>query len=292
MQRLLGGDTLLTLARDMHLADVTALYAAVGEGHVSAQSVVQKLVAQLGGPEGAIEDIAETAIPSDALADADRARAAATPASSSRASATSGSSSPAAARRCPATTSSASSPAAAASRCTAGPAPTPTALLRAARPARRGRVGAVGGLGLRRLDPGRGARPAPAAVRRHPGAVRRARQHPVGVGDHQPRPGRRQQVHLRDGRGQAPRPPAARRSATSKASTTSTGALRHLAPRAGIAVVDKAKLIDEALRVRRRLVSARAGVAVGLGVTTVGDGPVPGVGPAACHRGDLDGTEA
>ena len=63
MQRLLGGDQLLTIARDMHLADVAALYAAIGEGHVSAQSVVQKLVAQLGGAEGAIEDIAETARP-------------------------------------------------------------------------------------------------------------------------------------------------------------------------------------------------------------------------------------
>jgi GTP diphosphokinase / guanosine-3',5'-bis(diphosphate) 3'-diphosphatase len=64
MQRLLSGDALLTMARDLHLADVAALYAAVGEGHVSAQSVVQKLVTQLGGLEGATEDIAETARPS------------------------------------------------------------------------------------------------------------------------------------------------------------------------------------------------------------------------------------
>jgi GTP pyrophosphokinase len=63
MQRLLGGDALLTIARDMHLTDVSALYAAVGEGHISAQSVVQKLVTQLGGVEGAVEDIAETAVP-------------------------------------------------------------------------------------------------------------------------------------------------------------------------------------------------------------------------------------
>ena len=32
MQRLLGGDALLTIARDMHLTDVAALYAAVGRG--------------------------------------------------------------------------------------------------------------------------------------------------------------------------------------------------------------------------------------------------------------------
>jgi GTP pyrophosphokinase len=63
MQRLLGGDQLLTLAREMHLADIAALYAAIGEGHVSAQSVVQKLVTQLGGTEGSVEDIAEATTP-------------------------------------------------------------------------------------------------------------------------------------------------------------------------------------------------------------------------------------
>jgi guanosine-3',5'-bis(diphosphate) 3'-pyrophosphohydrolase len=63
LQRLLGGDQLLTLAREMHLADISALYAAIGEGHVSAQSVVQKLVAQLGGSEGSVEDISEAMIP-------------------------------------------------------------------------------------------------------------------------------------------------------------------------------------------------------------------------------------
>ncbi|HZZ98273.1 MAG TPA: bifunctional (p)ppGpp synthetase/guanosine-3',5'-bis(diphosphate) 3'-pyrophosphohydrolase [Jatrophihabitantaceae bacterium] len=64
IQRVLGGDQLLTLANDMHLADVSALYAAIGENHVSAQAVVQKLVAQLGGTEGSVEDIAEAVIPS------------------------------------------------------------------------------------------------------------------------------------------------------------------------------------------------------------------------------------
>jgi GTP pyrophosphokinase len=56
----MGGDALVTLANDLHYADISALYAAVGEGHVSAQSVVQKLMLSLGGPEGAVEDIAET----------------------------------------------------------------------------------------------------------------------------------------------------------------------------------------------------------------------------------------
>jgi GTP pyrophosphokinase len=68
IQRLLGGDALLTLAREMHLADVAALYAAIGENHISAQAVVQKLVAQLGGAEGAVEDIAEAMLPSEDLA--------------------------------------------------------------------------------------------------------------------------------------------------------------------------------------------------------------------------------
>jgi GTP pyrophosphokinase len=63
LQRLLGGDALVTLAKDLRFADVSALYAAVGEGHLSAQSVVQRLVHALGGPEGAVEDIAETASP-------------------------------------------------------------------------------------------------------------------------------------------------------------------------------------------------------------------------------------
>jgi guanosine-3',5'-bis(diphosphate) 3'-pyrophosphohydrolase len=65
IQRLLGGDQLLTLAKDMHYADVSALYAAIGEGHISANSVVQKLVTQLGGTEGSVEDIAEATVPTD-----------------------------------------------------------------------------------------------------------------------------------------------------------------------------------------------------------------------------------
>ena len=63
MQRLLGGDQLLRLTQQMHYADISALYAAIGEGHVSAQSVVQRLVVQLGGAEGSVEDIAEATLP-------------------------------------------------------------------------------------------------------------------------------------------------------------------------------------------------------------------------------------
>jgi guanosine-3',5'-bis(diphosphate) 3'-pyrophosphohydrolase len=63
LQRLLGGEALSTLAKDLRYADVTALYAAVGENQISATSVVEKLMIALGGSEGAAEDIAETAIP-------------------------------------------------------------------------------------------------------------------------------------------------------------------------------------------------------------------------------------
>ncbi|GAA4209905.1 GTP pyrophosphokinase [Microbispora amethystogenes] len=63
LQRLMSGEALLALARDLRYADVSALYAAVGEGHVAAQSVVDKLVQALGGVEGAEEDIAEAQVP-------------------------------------------------------------------------------------------------------------------------------------------------------------------------------------------------------------------------------------
>ena len=42
LQRLPTGDALITVARDLHYADFSALYAAVGESHVSAQSVVTR----------------------------------------------------------------------------------------------------------------------------------------------------------------------------------------------------------------------------------------------------------
>ena len=63
LQRMLAGEALIAMAKDMRYADIAALYAAVGEGHLSAQSVVQRLVQVLGGPEGAQEDLAETASP-------------------------------------------------------------------------------------------------------------------------------------------------------------------------------------------------------------------------------------
>ncbi|WP_445263117.1 RelA/SpoT family protein [Pseudokineococcus sp. 1T1Z-3] len=63
IQRLMSHDSLVAVARDLHHVDVSALYAAVGEGHVSATSVVQKLVTALGGEGGAEEDLAEAVLP-------------------------------------------------------------------------------------------------------------------------------------------------------------------------------------------------------------------------------------
>jgi GTP diphosphokinase / guanosine-3',5'-bis(diphosphate) 3'-diphosphatase len=63
LQRMLSQEALTAVADELRYVDISALYAAVGEGHVSAQSVVQKLVYILGGEEGTSEDAAEAAIP-------------------------------------------------------------------------------------------------------------------------------------------------------------------------------------------------------------------------------------
>ncbi|MGX1473169.1 UNVERIFIED_CONTAM: guanosine-3',5'-bis(diphosphate) 3'-pyrophosphohydrolase [Streptomyces canus] len=64
IQRILTGDSLVTLAHEMRYSDISALYAAIGEGHVSAQNIVQKLVSALGGEEAATEEIDEAVPPS------------------------------------------------------------------------------------------------------------------------------------------------------------------------------------------------------------------------------------
>ncbi|MEU1781940.1 RelA/SpoT family protein [Streptomyces abikoensis] len=63
IQRILTGDSLVTLAHEMRYPDISSLYAAIGEGHVAAQGVVQKLVQALGGEDAATEDIEEAAPP-------------------------------------------------------------------------------------------------------------------------------------------------------------------------------------------------------------------------------------
>ncbi len=59
LKRLLTHETLSTVAGEMRLADVSALYAAVGEGNIGAQTVVRRVIDLFGGEEGATEDLAE-----------------------------------------------------------------------------------------------------------------------------------------------------------------------------------------------------------------------------------------
>ena len=209
LQRLVSADAMAALARELHFPDLSGLYAAVGEGHVSARHVVQRLVALLGGVEDAEEELAERATPStvrqrksagdagvvvrgdDGVVDGLYTKLA----------------------RC----------------CT--PVPGDDILGFVTRgggvsvhrtdctnagdlQARSERLVDVAWsvsprVGVPRRDPGGGARPAPAALGRHQGAGRREGQHPVGVGADLARPGGGLPVHVRDGRPQAPRAPAA-----------------------------------------------------------------------------------
>jgi guanosine-3',5'-bis(diphosphate) 3'-pyrophosphohydrolase len=66
LQRLMTHDALSAVAQELHHADIAALYAAVGDGHSSAQNVIEHLVALLGGHEDAENDIAETAVSTSA----------------------------------------------------------------------------------------------------------------------------------------------------------------------------------------------------------------------------------
>ncbi len=63
IQRLLSQEALVALAHEMRYADVSGLYAAIGEGQVSAATIVQRLVQSMGGEPGTEEDIAETTRP-------------------------------------------------------------------------------------------------------------------------------------------------------------------------------------------------------------------------------------
>ena len=64
LQRLMSVETLTGIASDLRYQDIDSLYAAVGDSHVSAQSVVARLVQTLGGEEGTSEDLAEATVPS------------------------------------------------------------------------------------------------------------------------------------------------------------------------------------------------------------------------------------
>jgi len=63
LQRMMTNQALTTIAADMHQADISALYASVGEGRISAATIVQRLVDSAGGVDGAADDAAEVISP-------------------------------------------------------------------------------------------------------------------------------------------------------------------------------------------------------------------------------------
>ncbi|MGV0992736.1 MAG: RelA/SpoT family protein [Mycobacterium sp.] len=63
LQRLVNGEAMTALAKELRYGDVSALYTAVGEGHVSPRHVVQRLLALIGGADDAEDELAERATP-------------------------------------------------------------------------------------------------------------------------------------------------------------------------------------------------------------------------------------
>jgi GTP pyrophosphokinase len=63
----MNGESMAAVAHELHYTDVSAMYTAVGEGHVSARHVVQRLLAELGGIDQAEEDLAERSTPTTML---------------------------------------------------------------------------------------------------------------------------------------------------------------------------------------------------------------------------------
>ena len=162
---------LQTVAKDLHLRDVSALYAAVGEGNVGAQNVVKRVIDLHGGEAGSAEDQAEALV---VPTETDRRRRA--PRGDAGVVVHGMSDVLVKLARC----------------CTPVPGdrivgfvtrgsgvsvhrsdcPNVGSLIAAARADGRRRVGAVGAERVPGGDPGRGAGPGPAAVRHHPGRCR------------------------------------------------------------------------------------------------------------------------
>ena len=76
IQRLMSHDSLMDVAQTLDKGDIDGLYAAVGEGHVSAQHVVETLVNAMGGEAGAEETLAEGVLPTKATTGHHRTRTA------------------------------------------------------------------------------------------------------------------------------------------------------------------------------------------------------------------------
>src|SRR5699024_12680257 len=64
MQRLISAESVGALAKELNYADISALYAAVGENHTSAKHVVHRVVTLIGGVEEAEDELAERSTPS------------------------------------------------------------------------------------------------------------------------------------------------------------------------------------------------------------------------------------
>ena len=61
IQKIMAGEALIELAHELKFADMEALYCAIGDGHISSASVVEKLVAAIGVAEP-FEDVIDSAI--------------------------------------------------------------------------------------------------------------------------------------------------------------------------------------------------------------------------------------
>ena len=212
VHRLLSTSALATVAADLRQHDVSALYASIGEGRISPQTVIHRLVATAGGEAAAADDAAEGVTPQGITKMKQRSD-----------------SDPGVTvigsqlgdvwvklARC----------------CTPVPGDEITGFVTRGNGVSVHRqdcdnVTAMAGQAERFVPvawspgassvflvehPGRGPRPVAAARRRDPRAVRPARQHPLGLGVHHEGAHRGVAVHVRDGRPQAPGVSAAVRS--------------------------------------------------------------------------------
>lgn len=59
IHRIFSNESLTAVARELSYADVSALYTAVGEGHLSATNVLSRLISNFGGSDEVTEEIAE-----------------------------------------------------------------------------------------------------------------------------------------------------------------------------------------------------------------------------------------
>ena len=204
LKRVLSHESLSLAAAHFKLADVSALYAAVGESNVSAQAVVRRVIELHGGdrwgrggpvrgrpdhrPASAFEGLGRRRLRRDRARCVRRVGQARQVLHAG------------AARRDPRLRDQ--------GRGSLGAPPRLHQRRVAEVPAReaaRRRVGPHRPVHVPGQHPGRGPRPQPAAVRHHHGALGRPREHPVREPLHHPRPHRQVPVHLRDGRRQAPR---------------------------------------------------------------------------------------